>query len=82
MVLVIASGTLLEIGDHIMRTLTTKFVCDLSRRLVWHTDGWRLAGRSGAGVCGVRSGKRLSFSPDVHAAVFQAVVNVILACAK
>jgi hypothetical protein len=53
-----------------------------SKELVWYMDGFWMAGRSGAGVCGVRPGKRLSFSLGVHATVFQAEMFVILVCAK
>jgi hypothetical protein len=38
-----------------------------------------MVGRSGAGVCGVRPGKRLSVLCGVHATVFQ-VEAVILTC--
>jgi hypothetical protein len=50
--------------------------------LVLYTDGSRMAHRSAAGVHGVRPWRRLSFSLDVHAAVFQAEISVILACVK
>jgi hypothetical protein len=45
-------------------------------------DGYRMAGGSEKGVCGVRPGKRLLFSLGVHATVFQAEIFVISACAK
>jgi hypothetical protein len=38
-----------------------------SKGLIW--DGSKMAGKSGAGVCGVRPGMRLSFSLGVHASV-------------
>jgi hypothetical protein len=51
------------------------------KRPILYTDVSRMADRSGAGACGVRPVKMLSFSHDVHATVFQAEVFVILTCA-
>jgi hypothetical protein len=41
-----------------------------SRRQVWYTDGPRITGGPGTGVCAVRRMRRLSFSLDVHVRVF------------
>lgn len=46
--------------------------------LILHMDGSRMAGRAGAGVCGLRPDKRLSFSVFAHATVFQAETFAIL----
>jgi hypothetical protein len=49
--------------------------------LVWYTDGSRTQeGRSGAGVYGQFSGRRLSISLGKHVTVFQADIYAILAC--
>jgi hypothetical protein len=48
--------------------------------LVRFTDGSRTAEGTGAGVCGQSANRRLSISLGEHATVFQAEVNVILAC--
>jgi hypothetical protein len=45
-----------------------------SKGLVQYMDGSRIAGRCVAGVCGVRPGKRLSFSLGAHVSV-QAEIN-------
>jgi hypothetical protein len=54
----------------------------LSRGLVWYTDGWKLAGRSGVGVCGVRPEKRLYLSPDVCATVAGRILCNLTLCKK
>jgi hypothetical protein len=41
-----------------------------------------MVGRSGAGVCGVRPRRMLSFSLGVHVTVFQAEMFRILGCAR
>jgi hypothetical protein len=53
-----------------------------SKGLVGHMGGSRMDGESGADVCGVRPGKKLSFSLGVYATVFQADIFMILACTK
>jgi hypothetical protein len=65
------------------RWLSTWHMTLRSKGQVWYTDGSRMAGRSGAGVCGVRPRKTLSFSVGVHTTVFQTeFFFAILACAK
>jgi hypothetical protein len=50
--------------------------------LIWYTDGTRMAGGSGAGVCGVILKRKLSSSLGVCVTVFQSEFFVILAFAK
>jgi len=49
--------------------------------LVWFTDGSKMREGIGAGVCVQSVGRRLNFSLGRYAAVFQADIYAILACA-
>jgi len=49
--------------------------------LVWFTDGSRMREGAGAGIYGQSVGRRLSFSLDMYATVFQAEIYDILTCA-
>jgi ribonuclease HI len=49
--------------------------------LVWFTDGSKMKGGTGAGVYGQSLRRRLSFSLEKYATVFQAEIYAILACA-
>ena len=49
--------------------------------LVWFTGGSRTKGGTGAGVYGQYVGRRLSVSVGRYAAVFQAEIYAVLACA-
>jgi hypothetical protein len=62
--------------------LSTRPMTLQSGGMIWHTDGCRLAGRSGAGVCGVRMGAKLPFSLGVPATMFYAEIFEILSCAR
>jgi len=48
--------------------------------LVWFTDGSKMREGTGAGVYGQSAGRRLNFSLDRYATVFQAEIYAILAC--
>jgi hypothetical protein len=67
--------TMLTREDWTKGTGTTPVV----KGLIWFTDGSKMEG-NGAGVYGQSVGRRLSFSPERYAIVFQAEICAILVC--
>ena len=61
----------------------TKATCTPAvKGLAWYRDGSTMREGTGAGVYGQSVGRRLSFSLDKYATVFQAEIYAILACAR